>query len=104
MKFKLVHAKDYGVPQNRPRVLVVGKRSDIAGRFFDGEDAVDGGYLPQPTSDYPNIEDIFSDLLDPKFEYGGKTTHYPSDAQNDWQMDIRRSADNGEVTPKGEPY
>ena len=103
VKFKLVHAKDYGVPQNRPRVLVVGKRSDIAGRFFDGEDAVDGGYLPQPTSDYPNIEDIFSDLLDPKFEYGGKTTHYPSDAQNDWQMDIRRSADNGEVTPKGEP-
>ena len=40
MKFKLVHAKDYGVPQNRPRVLLVGKRSDVPGRFFDGEDAV----------------------------------------------------------------
>ena len=29
VKFKLVKAKDYGVPQNRPRVLVIGVRKDI---------------------------------------------------------------------------
>ena len=103
VKLKLVHAKDYGVPQNRPRVLLVGKRSDVPGRFFDGEDAVYGGYLPQPTSDYPNIEEIFSDLLDPKFKYGGKTMYYPSEALNNWQMEIRRSPDTGNVALKGQP-
>ena len=27
--YKLIHAKDYGVPQNRPRVLIIGIRNDI---------------------------------------------------------------------------
>ena len=26
VKYKLVYAKDYGVPQNRPRVLIIGIR------------------------------------------------------------------------------
>ena len=30
VRWKLVYAKDYGVPQNRPRVLIVGFRSDQA--------------------------------------------------------------------------
>ena len=24
VKFKLLHAKDYGVPQNRPRIIIIG--------------------------------------------------------------------------------
>ena len=29
VKHKLVYAKDYGVPQNRPRVLIISKRRDV---------------------------------------------------------------------------
>ena len=29
IKWDLLHAKDYGVPQNRPRVLMVGIRDDV---------------------------------------------------------------------------
>ena len=93
IRYKLVYAKDYGVPQNRPRVLVVGKRNDIQGKFGDEEDAVLAGYLPFPTSDYPDIQDVFSDLVDPKFEYGGVTTSYPSAPKNKWQEQIRTLPD-----------
>jgi len=68
VKYKLVYAKDYGVPQNRPRVLIIGIRNDISQNLTDEEDPVMSGYFPFPTSDYPNIEDIFSDLIDNNFE------------------------------------
>ncbi|MEO0416052.1 MAG: DNA (cytosine-5-)-methyltransferase, partial [Verrucomicrobiota bacterium] len=32
VEWNLVHAKDYGVPQNRPRVLLVGYREDVINR------------------------------------------------------------------------
>lgn len=102
VKYKLVHAKDYGVPQNRPRVLIMGKRSDISGNFLNIEDAVLGGFLPKPTSDYPNIEDIFSDLVDEKFEYGGITKTYPANPKNKWQEEIRRCPNTDMVMGKGE--
>ena len=102
VKFKLVYAKDYGVPQNRPRVLLVGKRNDIKGNFREEIDAVMAGYLPFPTSDYPNIEDIFSDLVDDAFEYGGKTTTYPSSPKNEWQKKIRTKATGNSIAAKGD--
>ena len=103
VRYKLVYAKDYGVPQNRPRVLLVGKRNDIIGNFTDEEDAVLSGFLPYPTSDYPNIEEIFSDLVDHKFEYGGSTLRYPSNPQTPWQEKIRTSPLNGSFSKKGDP-
>ena len=102
IRYKLVYAKDYGVPQNRPRVLVVGKRNDIQGKFGDEEDAVLAGYLPFPTSDYPDIQDVFSDLVDLKFEYGGVTTSYPSAPKNKWQEQIRTLPDGKKILAKGE--
>ena len=102
VKYKLIYAKDYGVPQNRPRVLLVGKRNDIIGNFTDDEDAVLSGYLPNPTSDYPNIEEIFSDLVDNEFEYGGSTLKYPSNPKTSWQEKIRTSPLNGNFSKKGD--
>ena len=102
VKFKLVYARDYGVPQNRPRVLAVGKRDDIQGNFLEGDDAVEGGYLPQPTLKYPDIKEIFSDLVDPEFEYGGSTDRYLFEPMNQWQRDIRTVPHTGRVSQKGE--
>ncbi len=51
VRWSLVYAKDYGVPQNRPRVLLVGIRRDTLETFSfldkdaDSEDAVVCGFL-----------------------------------------------------------
>ncbi|MEI6115598.1 MAG: DNA (cytosine-5-)-methyltransferase, partial [Burkholderiales bacterium] len=50
VNFSLVKAKDYGVAQNRPRVLLVGIRKDIlqkASSVIQGD--VAGGFLPNAT-------------------------------------------------------
>ena len=90
VRYKLVYAKDYGVPQNRPRVLVIGIRKDLGIGVINDDDALNNGFLPEPTNDYPDLIDVLSDLVDKKFEYGGETKKYPSDPKNFWQEDIRK--------------
>ena len=65
VRFKLVHAKDYGVPQNRPRILIVGLRKDIFPEPENNGDAVESGFLPKPVGGYPSIEELLSDLVEP---------------------------------------
>ena len=101
VRYRLVYAKDYGVPQNRPRVLIIGIRNDISQNLTDEEDPVMSGYFPFPTSDYPNIEDIFSDLIDNNFEYGGHTKKYKVEPQNQWQEKIRTNPHTNEIFNKG---
>lgn len=98
--YKLVHAKDYAVPQNRPRVLLVGVRSDLLAGGVDGEDAVSAGFLPAPIGMYPHLIDVLSDLVDPNFEYGGTTTTYVNAARSNWQKEAR-TLPNGQTLRKG---
>lgn len=102
VKYKLVHAKDYGVPQNRPRVLIVGIKSTIVKNHSDDMDAVSGGFLPDIIGDYPNLKEIFSDIIDKDFEYGGETKIYPSNPKTSWQADLR-TMPNGKLLSKGDP-
>ena len=102
VRFKLVHAKDYGVPQNRPRVLVIGIRKDLNISVIEDDDALNNGLLPSPEYDYPNLIDVFSDLIDKNFEYGGETKQYPSDPKNLWQEDIRRDFKSNKISQKGD--
>ena len=54
VQIKLLHASDYGVPQLRPRVVIVGIRNDIRGRFF----------YPLPnTSARPTVASTLLDLM-----------------------------------------
>tara|TARA_A200000113_G_C8865777_1_gene354759 strand:+ start:774 stop:2069 length:1296 start_codon:yes stop_codon:yes gene_type:complete len=101
VKYKLVHAKDYGVPQNRPRILIIGIRSDIDSDKNDTLDALDGGFLPLPEFDYPHIEEVFSDIVDRNFEYGGTTNSYPSEPKTFWQEEIRTKKRT--IFSKGDP-
>ncbi|WP_201022912.1 DNA cytosine methyltransferase [Sphingopyxis sp. H115] len=105
VRWKLVHAKDYGVPQNRPRVLIVGIRSDIVDKMGSRlslaaheEDAVACGMLPPHGEIAPHLEDIFSDLEDSTIlkslhdqEFGGNfsTSAYPRPAIGKWQQYFR---------------
>lgn len=103
VRFRLVHGRDYGVPQNRPRVLIVGIRNDISYAVAESQDAVEAGLLPPATGMYPHIEEIFSDILDESFEYGGETSFYPKAPTNEWQKRFRHNPLTGGVYDKGEP-
>lgn len=100
VKYKLVHAKDYGVPQNRPRVLVVGIKNNLVPSVIGDIDAVSSGFLPDIIGGYPHLEEVFSDIIDKNFEYGGETTSYPSEPKTFWQEGIR-TLPSGELMGKG---
>ena len=96
---QLVYAKHYGVPQNRPRVLIVGIRSDLS--FTKDASKFANGFLPEPTEEYLNIDDLLGDLVDAKYANGGVTEMYPKSPKNDYQRWFRTHPTSGEVAAKG---
>ncbi len=105
--WRLVYAKDYGVPQNRPRVLLVGIRSDVTvpGENHEATDAVARGFLPAPSgAKPPSVVELLDDLVDPLYLKGALATEtYPSAARTDVQKLLRTSHDKKRVAAKGDP-
>ena len=99
--FKLVQAKNYGVPQNRPRVLMVGVRKDLG--FSPDPSAVASGLLPEPSGTPPNIEDILSDLVDPNYLGKKCTERYLCAPRTESQRKLRTSRDGMKVARSGDP-
>lgn len=99
VNWQLIYAKDYGVPQNRPRVLVVGIRNDLGVR--EDSDRVAKGFLPETVGQPPSIKQLFSDLVDLEYLKGGQTLVYPSAATNRWQRHLREDPGSGNVMGKG---
>lgn len=97
--FKLVFAKDFGVPQNRPRILMVGLREDI--NFDFTNDETSRGLLPEGFGDAPDLKDLFSDLIDPKWKERKETTVYLKDPSSEIQ-ELLRTMPNGKVMLKGD--
>ena len=94
VRYKLVHAKDYGVPQNRPRILIVGLRKDVFPEpVIKSDDAVLTGFLPKPIGGYPTIEELLSDLVDTSYARGTVTERYPRAPQNSVQRQLRTKRD-----------
>ena len=102
VKSRLVYAKDYGVPQNRPRILIIGIKKALLKNKNSLSDALEGGFLPQPTNDYPNIEEVLSDLVDRSFKNGSRTDTYLSEPKTNWQKLIRSNQFTGESLKKGD--
>ncbi len=107
VRWKLVFAKDYGVPQNRPRVLLVGVRKDILAASSilepdaDPHDAVKCRFLPATGErGYPDLVDLLGDLVDHRVEdilrtqdYAPgafKTTEYPRKPKSGIAEALRR--------------
>lgn len=96
----LVHAREYGVPQNRPRILLVGIRDDVG--FIPDLDKRASGALPEATNHAPDLVDLLGDLVDPNWSPGGSTASYVNPASNDFQRALRTST-NGTVARLGDP-
>ena len=102
IKYKLIFSKDFGVPQNRPRVFIVGINKKIKKDRDKDLDAIRTGFFPENTSDYPDIKAVFSDLIDNKFKYGSSTKKYKHKPKNDWQKNIRTNFYEGTIFKKGD--
>ena len=97
--FKLVYAKEYGVPQNRPRILMVGLRDDINFEFSNLDTS--RGLLPEGFGNAPDLKDLFSDLLDPKWRDRSETPYYLKDPITEAQRALRELP-NGKLLMKGD--
>jgi DNA (cytosine-5)-methyltransferase 1 len=99
VRSSLVYAKNYGVPQNRPRILLVGIRDDMGVKPRKG--LVADGFLPEPVGGYPSLVDLWSDIVDPDYKPGGSTTRYPASPQSEIQRSFRMEPVSGKLLGKG---
>lgn len=94
---RIVLAKEFGVPQNRPRIIAVGVREDVAKNLR----VVEGSFFPASSGTAPDLIDALGDLVDPDWQPGGSTLQYPAAARNKWQRYFRMSPDGKGVLRKG---
>lgn len=108
--WELLFAKNYGVPQNRPRVILVGVRRDVkSSMLIDRDrlsmaskgDAIERGFLPPSKSNPPTLGALLDDLIDPNYQNGGRTLNYPNPARSDFQRMLRTPKGGGQPFPKG---
>jgi DNA (cytosine-5)-methyltransferase 1 len=111
IRWELVHAKDYGVPQNRPRVLIVGINTDYLESPSDepaepdpksviAATAVKQGWLPEATNNAPDLIDLLSDLAGGKGRKEGVENFYWSDPKSPIQIWLRTK--DGKLLGKGD--
>ena len=94
--YSLVQSKDYGVPQNRPRVLVIGIRKDIKSKISKEE------LFPKKDISYPHLEELFSDLVDKNYNKNFITSSYLSDPKTKIQRTLRTRKDKNSFLSKGD--
>ena len=99
-RFAVVRAKDYGIPQNRPRVLIAGIRSDLHWKPVPGN--VAEGLLPEASGTPPHLDEAWGDLIDPDYLDNPATTRYPSPIGSEFQESMRTLPD-GMKLRKGDP-
>ena len=107
IQWKLLLAKDYGVPQNRPRVIMIGIREDVYNDLPEVvQENVQDSFYPPKTNGAPDLIDVLGDLVDPhQGNSVGVTTHYPNkpDLKNPFQAELRQRNRRGDLAPKGDP-
>jgi len=99
----LIHAARYGVPQNRPRVLIVGVRRDCEWLLRRNRTGPADGLLPEPEFGIgaPHLKDILGDLIDPDYLEKGATLEYPNAPRTKMQKWFRERLD-GTIARKGD--
>lgn len=103
---KLLNSRDYGVPQLRERVFLVGVRKDIEWQYEFPEPTHDDGMLLKP---YVTLKDAIGDLVDEPGEYftGSYSTIFMSRNRkkkwNEQSFTIQASGRQAPIHPGGKP-
>jgi DNA (cytosine-5)-methyltransferase 1 len=88
-----VYSKDFGVPQNRPRILLVGAHCDLGLDLGDdrADDPIDNprGLIPSGAARAPDLRDVLGDLVDQAYLGKDATTRYLHSAKSDFQRAMR---------------
>ena len=93
-----IYCYDYGIPQNRPRIILVGFRSDIGWKNEAKYPCM--GMLPEKSGrQAPSVYDMISDLVDPNYLDSLVTDKYPHPPLTNIQTELRTN--NGNVLRKG---
>ncbi|OUW48753.1 MAG: DNA (cytosine-5-)-methyltransferase [Candidatus Pelagibacter sp. TMED196] len=92
----LIQSKNYGVPQNRPRVLLVGIRKDI--NFNVTKDNI----FPKQDSTYPDLGELLSDLIDNNYDKNYVSNKYLSFPKTNIQKLLRTKKDGKTILKKGD--
>lgn len=82
--YKVLKASDYGTPQNRERVILIGFRKDLGIQPTHPE--------PYIMDKYITVDDAIGDLPKINAGEGEDNMQYLCEAQNDYQMFIRRTS------------
>lgn len=98
--WELVFAKDFGVPQNRPRIILIGVRKDV-NQFSVNEMKL--LFESKRKKNPPDLIEVLGDLIDETWRPGGITERYPNSAKGKIQNEFRFNPANGRVFRKGEP-
>lgn len=96
--YKLVFAKNFGVPQNRPRIILIGVRDDL-GLKLNGTDS-SMGLIPDLSITPPNLVDLLSDLSNKNWNMKRIDTHYFKDPMTEIQKYLR-TFPGGKIMAKG---
>lgn len=95
VQFKLLDAADYGVPQHRERVIIVGTLLKKEFSFpvpTHGAPGMSQDLFGVERQPYLTLKDAISDL--PLINSGEKAVHYSSEPQNEFQRRMRIDAPN----------
>ena len=73
--YKVLNAKDYGIPQNRERIYVISIRKDIDNGKFK---------FPEPKPLKNKLKDLLEDNVDDKYYFSDKMIRYISSKNEKW--------------------
>lgn len=99
--WELLFAKDFGVPQNRPRIIMIGIRSDV--NVLTAKDIQNIFQSQKFQTIAPNPIELLGDLIDPSWVSGGSTVIYPSAPKNKIQEMLRYNPISKNISKKGDP-
>ena len=94
--YSLVQSKDYGVPQNRPRILVIGIRKDINSKIT--KDNV----FPKQDRTYPHLAELLGDLVDNNYNKNFLSVKYLSEPKTKIQKILRLKKNGSSILKKGD--
>ena len=95
--YSLLQAKEYGVPQNRPRIIIIGIRSDIKSNLSKDN------FFPKKDKSYPHLEDLLGDLIDTNYNKSLFTKTYLSNPKTKIQKILRTKQNSKSFLKKGDP-